>query len=617
MGLGLGTTMRLTRPIRNTVRSKIPLGFVSAIWLILSASPSQSQGIIATIAGNGDPAFTGDGGSATTAALNHPWGLAIDSTGAIYISDTDNRRIRRVSPGGIISTIAGDGVSGGSGDGGSALNASLSDVAGVAIDAAGNVYFGDASNRRVRKVTPSGIISTVAGNGTEGFSGDGGAATDATLNRPTFVAVDSAGRFYIADSSNRRIRRVAADGTITTIAGNGLAGFSGDGGPATLASLASPLGIALDKAGNLYIADADNHRIRRIDLRGVITTVAGNGVEGFAGDQGPATRASLNYPEDVAIDGSGNLFIADSGNNRIRKIDSSGVISTIAGTIDNGFSGDGGPSLEAVLNFPWGLTTDAAGSVYIADRVNNRIRKISAKLSVTISAVVSGASFLPGFSASSWFTIQGANLSQTTRTWNKLDFLNNNLPTQLDGVSVNVNGKAGYVYYISPTQLNVLAPDDTTTGQVHIQITNAQGTSSNFAAIENRFSPAFFLFTTEYLAAVHTSGIGVGPKGLIAGANFAPAKPGETILLFGTGFGPTNPALPAGLLVTTAAPLVTIPTVTIGGQPAKVQFAGVSGSGLDQFNVTIPPALPNGDASVVATIAGTTTQASIFINIQR
>jgi hypothetical protein len=272
--------MRLSQPIRDA-RSKIPLGFVLVMWLLLSALPSQSQGIIATVAGNGSPAFNGDGGPATAAALNHPCGLAIDSTGAIYISDTDNGRIRRVSPSGIISTIAGDGVPGASGDGGSALSTSLSDVAGVALDGAGNTYFGDASNRRVRKVTPAGIISTVAGTGMPGFSGDGGPATKATLTRPTFVVVDPTGNLYITDSANQRIRRVDPNGTITTFAGNGLAGFSGDGGLATSASLMFPLGMAMDKIGNLYVADANNHRIRRIDLRGFITTVAGSGVEGF------------------------------------------------------------------------------------------------------------------------------------------------------------------------------------------------------------------------------------------------------------------------------------------------------------------------------------------------
>jgi sugar lactone lactonase YvrE len=461
------------------------LGFVSVIWLLLSASPSQSQGIIATIAGNGSAAFAGDGGPATAAALNHPWGLAIDSAGAIYISDSDNGRIRRVSPSGIISTVAGDGVPGASGDGGSALNASLSDVAGVALDAAGNLYFGDASNRRVRKVTTAGIISTVAGTGVQGFSGDGGPATNATLNRPTFVVVDSAGKLYITDSSNQRIRRVDLNGTITTIAGNGLAGFSGDGGLATDASLMFPLGMAMDRIGNLYVADANNHRIRRINLSGVITTVAGNGVEGFSGDLGPATSASLNYPEDVAIDGSGNLFIADSGNNRIRKVDPSGVISTIAGTILNGFSGDGGPSVEAVLNFPWGLAADPSGGVYIADRMNNRIRKISPSPSARIiSHMANGQGWKT--------TILLINADTHTASFTVNFWADNGSPLVLpllqDGTTASVSGT------IAPGQLRVIESDGlggvTLEGWTELITSDAIGGTGIFTASATNLPPS-------------------------------------------------------------------------------------------------------------------------------
>ncbi len=417
---------------------------VSVMWLLLSVSPVQSQGTIATIAGNGSPAFAGDGGRATAAALNHPCGLVTDSAGGIYIADTDNARIRRVSSSGIISTVAGDGVPGASGDGGPALNASLSDVTGVALDAAGNLYFGDASNRRVRKVTPGGIISTVAGTGMQGFSGDGGPATKATLNRPTFVVVDPAGNLYITDTSNQRIRRVDLNGTITTIAGNGVAGFSGDGGLAADASLMFPLGMAMDSIGNLYVADANNHRVRKIGLGGVITTVAGNGLESFSGDLGPATSASLNYPEDVAIDRAGNLFIADSGNNRIRKVDPSGVISTIAGTVLNGFSGDGGPSVEAVLNFPWALATDAAGDVYIADRMNSRIRKISPGR--IISHLANGLGWKT--------TILLVNADTHTASFT-LNFWADNgsplvLPLGQDGTTASVSGT------IAPGQLRVI-----------------------------------------------------------------------------------------------------------------------------------------------------------------
>ncbi len=393
---------------------RTPLFVAPAVCLLLAAGPALPQSNITTLAGNGSAVYSGDGGPATAAGLNHPRGLAVDSSGNVYISDVDNRRIRRVSPNGIISTIAGNGVPGDSGDGGLAVNASLSDVTGLALDDAGNLYTADAGNRRVRKVNSGGIISTVAGTGIQGFSGDGGPATSAQLNRPTSV-IFSAGSLYIADSSNQRIRCVSSNGTITTVAGNGVAGFSGDGGPATSASLMFPLGMARDSAGNLYFADGDNNRVRRISPDGLITTVAGNGAGRFAGDQGPAISASLNIPEDVALDGAGNMFIADAGNNRVRKIDSTGVISTLTGTGTDGYSGDGGPASEAVLNFPWGLTTDASGNVYIADRVNNRIRVVSGSLTglpyLAENSTVNGASLAQVLAPGAIVSILGANFA--------------------------------------------------------------------------------------------------------------------------------------------------------------------------------------------------------------
>jgi uncharacterized protein (TIGR03437 family) len=253
---------------------------------------------------------------------------------------------------------------------------------------------------------------------------------------------------------------------------------------------------------------------------------------------------------------------------------------------------------------------------YTYDKAGNLTSRVTRSATApVITGVVNGANFLPGIAASSWVTIQGSNLSSTTRAWRDSDFVNGKLPTQLDGVSATVNGKAAFVYYVSPTQLNVLAPDDTATGPVPVQVTNAGGPGNSFTANENAVSPAFFLFSPKYPAAVHTTGIYVGPAGLIAGGNFAPAKPGETILLFGTGFGPTNPALPAGQLVTTAAPLVNSVTVKIGGKTATVPFSGLSGSGLDQLNVTIPSGLPDGDAALEVTVLGSSTQANLFLPI--
>ena len=238
--------------------------------------------------------------------------------------------------------------------------------------------------------------------------------------------------------------------------------------------------------------------------------------------------------------------------------------------------------------------------------------------SPTITGVVNGASFAPGLAPSAWTTIQGSYLSRTTRTWGLADFVNNKLPTALDNVSAKINKLPAYIYYISPTQLNVLAPDDTTTGPVMVEITNSDGKTSSFTSRETEYSPAFFLFTSKYPAAVHTTGVYVGPNGLISGATFAPARPGETIELFATGFGAANPALPAGKIVTTPEELAVANsvTVTVGGEAATVQWAGVIGSGLDQINVTIPSDLPDGDAELVATLAGFHTQTNLFITVQ-
>ncbi len=283
----------------------------------------------------------------------------------------------------IISTVAGNGTGGYNGDGGTAINTSLYYPMGVAVDAVGNIFIVDQSNHRVRKVNTSGIISTVAGNGTGGYSGDGGAAINASLNYPMGVAVDAVGNIYIADQANYRIRKVGANGNISTVAGNGISGYSGDGGAATSASLNVPEGVAVDAVGNIFIADAGSHIIRKVNASGVISTVAGNGTEGFGGDGGAATSANLYQPFGVAVDADGNIFIADSKNNRIRKVNNSGVISTIAGNGTHGFSVDGGAATNASLYAPSGVAVDAFGNIYIADVGNHRIRKTTNNIPTT------------------------------------------------------------------------------------------------------------------------------------------------------------------------------------------------------------------------------------------
>ena len=355
-----------------------------------------ATGIITTVAGSGTRSFSGDGGPATSASLKRPGAVAVDASGNLFIADSLNNRIRRVDAAtGVITTMAGDGTSGFSGDGGPATNARLSSPSGVAVDASGNLFIADSNNNRVRRVdAAAAVITTVAGGGTSGFSGDGGPAIGASLSSPSGVAVDPSGNLFIADRNNNRVRRVdAATSVITTAAG----GFIGDGGPATSASLNSPSGVAADASGNLFIADSSNNRVRRVDgATGIITTVAGDGARSFSGDGGPATSASLSSPSGVAVDASGNLFIAEFGNRRVRRVDgATGFITTVAGDGAFGFSGDGGPATSASLNSPRGVTVDASGNLFIADTFNNRIRRVDAAIGIVTTVAGTG---VEGFS---------------------------------------------------------------------------------------------------------------------------------------------------------------------------------------------------------------------------
>jgi sugar lactone lactonase YvrE len=346
--------------------------FILSTALSLSANAQ----IITTIAGTGSATYSGDGGQATAAAIYKPYGVAFDATGNLYFTDTYNNRIRTINTSGIITTFAGNGVQAFSGDNGQATAAELYTPARVMPDGSGNVYIVDEDNMRVRKVNSSGVIKTVAGNGTGGFSGDGGQATAAEILRPYGMGLDASGNLYIADTQNGCVRKVNSSGVISTIAGNATTGFSGDNGPATAAELNNPSAIAFDPAGNMYIADAGNNRIRMVNTAGIITTVAGNGTGAFSGDGGQATVAEIKTPRDVAYV-SGNLYIADEGNNRIRAVSSSGIISTIVGNGTAGYTGDNGAATAAELNGPTGIAFDATGNLYIGDFFNNRIRKVT------------------------------------------------------------------------------------------------------------------------------------------------------------------------------------------------------------------------------------------------
>jgi sugar lactone lactonase YvrE len=335
------------------------------------------------VAGDGTMGVEGDGGLATSSMLNRPLYVAVDALGNIYINDASNNRIRMVTKSsGVITTVAGDGTQEYKGDGGLATSAGLHYPAGIAVDSSGNLYIADAIIDRVRMVTKStGIITTVAGDGTQGgYKGDGGLATSAGLFYPAGIAVDSSGNLYIADTYNHRIRLVTqSTGIITTVAGNGTRGYRGDGGLATAAGLDTTYGVAVDASGNLYIADALSFRIRMVTKStGIITTVAGDGSQVYSGDGGLATAAGVYYPNCVAVDASGNIYFADTPKHRIRMVTkSTGIITTVAGDGTQGYKGDGGLATSAGLYNPYGVAVDASGNLYIADPFNNRIRMVS------------------------------------------------------------------------------------------------------------------------------------------------------------------------------------------------------------------------------------------------
>jgi sugar lactone lactonase YvrE len=407
-----------------------------------------SIGIITTFAGNGNATYSGDGAPATSASLNEPAGVAVDAFGNLFIADYYNNRIRKVDANGIITTVAGNGPIGVltgsySGDGGAATNAGLNNPYGVAVDTLGNLFIVDSYNYRIRKVDANGIISTIAGNGTNGYSGDGGPATNASLSLPDGAAVDDSGNLFIADNLSNRIRKVDANGIISTIAGNGTNGYSGDGGAATNARLANPENVMVDAVGNVFIGDNYNNRVRKVDTNGVITTVAGNGTNGYSGDGGAATNASLSFPSGMALDAFGNLFIADTSNNHARRVSAGGIITTVAGDGTCGYSGDGGMATNASMCHPIGVAVDSSGNLLIAQQYGNRIRKVM---------LSSG----PTFSINNVTTNNAGNYSVIVS--NSSQSVTSSVAVLQINSIIEVNGKlaAGSVASIGPAQVSFL-----------------------------------------------------------------------------------------------------------------------------------------------------------------
>ena len=338
----------------------------------------DTKGMMTRYAGSGESGFSGDGGPAIKANFKTPAGLAFDPEGNLYIADRENHRIRKIDTSGNISTFAGIGEAGFSGDDGPAVKARLSLPSGVAIDKKGNLYISDRSNDRIRVVDKKGVIRTYAGSGVAGFQGDAGPALKAQLDKPFGIALDEAENLYIADRNNNRVRKVSPEGIITTVAGDGGFFFMGDNGPAYQASVAAPTGVAVDKKGNLYIADRNNNRIRLVDKLGMIRTVAGTGQQDYNGESETARETNLYLPFGLTVDSNDNLLVIDRSHYRIRRIDpKSGKVETVAGNGLKLFAGDGGPATGATLSFPHGMFVDKSDNLIFSDKGHYRIRKIT------------------------------------------------------------------------------------------------------------------------------------------------------------------------------------------------------------------------------------------------
>ena len=582
------------------MRSKLVLPFLAAM-----AASGQN---ISTYAGTGTAGYSGDGSVATQAQINRPVGLAADSAGNLYLAEELNNRVRKVDSSGIITTLAGNGSAGFGGDGAAAAAAQLNGPLGVCVAPSGDIYVTDQGNKRVRKISPAGTITTVAGNGSTGNSGDGAAATLATLTIPIRCAVDANNNLYIVDQGAHVIRKVDGGGTITRFAGTGAPGFSGDGGAATLASLNNPTAAAFDASGNLYVTDQINQRIRRIDSNGTITTVAGNGNIAYAGDGGAATSAALNYPGGIAVDGAGTLFIVDTVNNRVRKV-SGGTISTVAGTGTQGFGGDGGAALQAQLNNPFSIAIDKSGNLYIGDLGNNRIRKIAGAAGggapvITSAGVTNAASFQTGIAPGGIVTIFGTNLGAAPgqivtaqgAPW----------PNGIGGTTVLMGGFIIPTYRVlnlnGQEQLSVQAPFSLYgSNAVSVQVATAGG--SSFAQVPVLAAqPGIFILDGASSGATHADG------SIVTAAR--PAARGETVVLYLTGLGPTQPQPATGAAASSTALSYAVfqPQVTMGGLNVTPAFAGLTPGyiGLYQVNVTVPLAAASGLADLTVQSNGVT-----------
>lgn len=593
---------------------------VNLALLCPSALLFSETGIITTIAGT-TRGTTGDGGQAAQAALtlaniqnecdparfeemNH---LSVDRAGNIYIADTNNNRIRRIAPNGVITAVAGSGqrpsverdrcspLGGGTeaGDGGPAAAAKLYGPSQALALPNGTLLICDQKNNRIRLVSAAGVIATVVGSNLHSFFAPNIPANLTPMDWPSSIAVDSDGRIYLAELHSNRIARVNADGRLQLIAGTGLPGAGADGPDATRSTLSSPTHIAFDRSGNLLVVELGNHRVRRITSAGAISTVAGNGTPGFSGDGARATAAQLNQPASVAVDAAGNLFIADMGNHRIRRVAVDGTISTVAGNGQIGRGAEGIPALQSPLNFPSSVALDSNGDLLIADWQNYLIRKVSFAVRPAISpgGVVNAASFLPApvpIAPGTLISVFGISFSSSLVQASQLP-----LPTQMAGTSVLVNGRRMPLVFVSPNQINAQLPYDVPEGEAKISVTSSEGASAEETINIAAAAPGIFQI------AGGTRAVAINQDFTLNTPENAESR-GRVLTVYLTGIGTLDGELAAGV----AAPadrLLRTPlesSATIGGRPAPILFLGLTPGfvGLAQANIHVPSDGPIGNA---------------------
>jgi len=543
-------------------------------------------GKIQTIAGDGYVHAVGDGAAATDAILHQPASVVLDYFGNLFIADSGTERIREVLSSGKIQTLAGNGIAG-------AGSSQLSNPSGVTGDAKGNLYVADTGNHRIVSVNSSGSIATVLGVGVPGSGPDHIAPLLTLLQSPRAVCLDRNGVLYVADTGNHRFFRMAPAGLPERVAGTGTAGFSGDSGQATLAKLNQPSACALDSFGSLYIADTGNHRIRKIGASGIIATVAGND-QGFSGDEGPATTAQLNSPQGIAVDDSGNIYIADTGNNRIRLVTPDGNIHTIGGSPDDTFT----PTLAS----PAGLFLDGSGNVYFADSGNDRVRRLvpqtqapPAPLSTATFTTVNAASLQSGTVAPGEVIVlsSSAPLGPDTGVGGSLD--SGQLPTQLGEAEVHFDQVAAPLLYVQASQINVQVPYDVLGKTTHVDVIYQGLPVGSFDAPVAPASPGL------YPVALNEEGMPNSAK--------TPAFAGSVVTVFCTGEGLTDGANAAGVPGQSPYPHPKSPVkAAVGNEPATVidAFGAPGVVGMSQITIRIPSDASSGQTSLQVSVGGAT-----------